>query len=205
MLLWSLQSGISQLDPEKWAWRSCVPQTVVLHKKGRQHEMHEYHEAVGFETSILQTSQSTHVHKGWKHELEDQHPHKSLLHNQAKEAHRGQWFCTSDIPAHWLLCHCDVPSCDSHEHDHSWGMPKAASLLPHLYGWCWEMLKCLTQQDTAVWRRLSPVAELQCVSEWECGTVHLPFSTEGWLHTGQWESHLVGRWSHFLPSGRTQG
>lgn len=166
--------------------------------------MHEYHEAVGFETSILQTSQSTRVHTGWKHESEDQHPRKSLLHNRAREARRGQWFCTWDTPARWLPCHCDVPSCDSHGHDHSWGTPKVASPLPHLYGWCWETPTCLTRRDTAAWQRWSPVAEPRCVSELECETVRLLFSTEGWPRTGRSGSRLGGRWSHFLPRGGTQ-
>lgn len=195
---------VSQSAPEKSAWCSCVPRTVALHKKGRRREMHEYRGAAGSETSISQISPSTRVRRGWKREWEAQHPRKNPLHNPATEARRGQRFCTWDIPARWLPCRCGVPSCGSRGRGRSWGTPKAASLPPHLYGWCWEKLKCLSRRDTAAWRRLSPVAGLRCVSESGRGTVRPPFSTGGWLRTGRWENHPGGHWSHFLPVGGTQ-
>lgn len=193
-------NGISQLDLGKLIWCSSVPQPAAWHRKGRQRERREFHEAVESETSILQTSLSTRVHKGWKRELVVLRLHKTQPRSRAREGRRGPQSCTWDTPSRWPPCRSGGPSCGTHARGRSWGMPRAASPPPRPSCWCWGRPGCWAPRGTAAARRWSPAAALLCVSELERERGHLPFSREEWPHTGRWGSRPAGHWFHFPPT-----
>lgn len=191
--------GISQPDPGKLIWCSSAPQPAAWHRKGRRHETREFREAAESETSILQTSPSTRVHRGWKRAWAVLRLRKNRPRSRATEARRGPQSCTWDTPSRWPPCRSGGPSCGTRARGRSWGRPRAASPPPLPSGWCWGRPACWAPRGTAAARRWSPAAGLLCVSASERGRGRPPSSREGWPRTGQWGSHPARCWSQFPP------